>query len=194
MKKLAQLVLAATLGISASYATADAISDAAMSDIRSEQAKARDEYRHPQQTLRFFGLKPDMTVVEISPGGGWYADILYSVVKNEGKYVAAHFYVDESTSDFYKKSVERFKQNTKPGMKYEGAQVTAFDPMKALDIADAGSADMVLTFRNIHNWYMRHGDEGIDNAFGAFFKALKPGGILGVVEHQLPESADDEAM
>ena len=194
MKKLAQLVLAATLGVTATYASADAISDAAMSDIRSEKAKARDEYRHPQQTLRFFGLKPDMTVVEVSPGGGWYADILYSVVKEEGKYVAAHFYVDDSSSDYYKKSVKGFKEKTKPGMKYEGAEVTAFDPMKALDIAKAGSADMVLTFRNVHNWYMGHGEEGINNAFGAFFKALKPGGVLGVVEHELPESADVEAM
>ena len=194
MKKLAQLVLAATLGVTATYASADAISDAAMSDIRSEKAKARDEYRHPQQTLRFFGLKPDMTVVEVSPGGGWYADILYSVVKEKGKYVAAHFYVDDSSSDYYKKSVKGFKEKTKPGMKYEGAGVTAFDPMKALDIAKAGSADMVLTFRNVHNWYMGHGEEGINNAFGAFFKALKPGGVLGVVEHELPESADDEAM
>jgi len=194
MKKLAHLVLAATLGVTATYASADAISDAAMSDIRSEKAKARDEYRHPQQTLRFFGLKPDMTVVEVSPGGGWYADILYSVVKEEGKYVAAHFYVDDSSSDYYKKSVKGFKEKTKPGMKYEGAEVTAFDPMKALDIAKAGSADMVLTFRNVHNWYMGHGEEGINNAFGAFFKALKPGGVLGVVEHELPESADVEAM
>ena len=194
MKKLAQLVLAATLGVTATYASADAISDAAMSDIRSEKAKARDEYRHAQQTLRFFGLKPDMTVVEVSPGGGWYADILYSVVKEEGKYVAAHFYVDDSSSDYYKKSVKGFKEKTKPGMKYEGAEVTAFDPMKALDIAKAGSADMVLTFRNVHNWYMGHGEEGINNAFGAFFKALKPGGVLGVVEHELPESADVEAM
>tara|TARA_B100001013_G_scaffold298457_1_gene199318 strand:+ start:213 stop:1064 length:852 start_codon:yes stop_codon:yes gene_type:complete len=194
MKKLAQLVLAATLGVTATYASADAISDAAMSDIRSEKAKARDEYRHPQQTLRFFGLKPDMTVVEVSPGGGWYTDILYSVVKEEGKYVAAHFYVDDSSSDYYKKSVKGFKEKTKPGMKYEGAEVTAFDPMKALDIAKAGSADMVLTFRNVHNWYMGHGEEGINNAFGAFFKALKPGGVLGVVEHELPESADVEAM
>ena len=194
MKKLAQYVLAATLGVSATYASADAISDAAMSDIRSAQAKVRDEYRNPQQTLRFFGLKPDMTVVEISPGGGWYADILYSVVKEEGKYVAAHFFVDESTNDYYKKSVDGFKEKLKPGMKYEGAELTAFDPVKALDVAKAGSADMVLTFRNVHNWYMRHGDEGIDNAFGAFFKALKPGGVLGVVEHELPESASDEAM
>ena len=91
-------------------------------------------------------------------------------------------------------SIEGFKEKMKPGMKYEGAELTAFDPMKALDISEAGSADMVLTFRNVHNWYMRNGDEGIDNAFGAFFKALKPGGVLGVVEHELPESADDEAM
>jgi len=194
MKKLAQIVLAATLSVTATYASADAISDAVMSDIRSDKAKVRDEYRNPQQTLRFFGLKPNMTVVEISPGGGWYADILYSVVKENGKYVAAHFYVDEETSGYYKKSVEGFKEKMKPGMKYEGAELTAFDPMKALDISEAGSADMVLTFRNVHNWYMRNGDEGIDNAFGAFFKALKPGGVLGVVEHELPESADDEAM
>jgi len=194
MKKLAQIVLAATLGVTATYASADAISDAVTSDIRSDKAKVRDEYRNPQQTLRFFGLKPNMTVVEISPGGGWYADILYSVVKESGKYVAAHFYVDEETSGYYKKSVEGFKEKMKPGMKYEGAELTAFDPMKALDISEARSADMVLTFRNVHNWYMRNGDEGIDNAFGAFFKALKPGGVLGVVEHELPESADDEAM
>ena len=194
MKKLAQIVLAATLGVTATYASADAISDAVTSDIRSDKAKVRDEYRNPQQTLRFFGLKPNMTVVEISPGGGWYADILYSVVKESGKYVAAHFYVDEETSGYYKKSVEGFKEKMKPGMKYEGAELTALDPMKALDISEAGSADMVLTFRNVHNWYMRNGDEGIDNAFGAFFKALKPGGVLGVVEHELPESADDEAM
>ena len=71
MKKLAQYVLAATLGVSATYASADAISDAAMSDIRLPVKS--DEYRNPQQTLRFFGLTPDMTVVEISPGGGWYA-------------------------------------------------------------------------------------------------------------------------
>ncbi len=194
MKKLAQLLLAATLSMSANIVFADAISDAVKSDIRSAQAKVRDEYRNPQQTLRFFGLKPDMTVVEISPGGGWYADILYSVVKENGHYVAAHFYVDDSTSDYYKKSLKGFKEKTKPGMKYEGTEVTAFHPVKALDIAKAGSADMVLTFRNVHNWYMGQGDKGIDNAFGAFFKALKPGGVLGVVEHELPESADDEAM
>lgn len=194
MKKLAQIVLAASLGFSANYATADAISDAAMSDIRTAKAKVRDEYRNPQQTLRFFGLTSDMTVVEVSPGGGWYADIISSVVKDDGQYVAAHYYVDESTNDYYKKALDGFKEQTKPGMKYEGALITAFHPTKALDIAQAGSADMVLTFRNVHNWYMRSEDEGVDNAFGAFFKALKPGGVLGVVEHQLPESADNEAM
>jgi predicted methyltransferase len=194
MKKLAQLVLAATLSMSASYATADAISQAAMSDIRSAQAKARDEYRNPQQTLRFFGLKPDMTVVEIWPGGGWYADIISSVVKGEGKYIAAHFFVDDTAPGYYQRSLDGFKQKTQPGMKYEGVEVTAFHPTKALDIAAPGSADMVLTFRNVHNWYMREGNEGVDKAFGAFFTALKPGGVLGVVEHELPESADDEAM
>jgi len=194
MKKLAQLMLAVTLGMSACYASADAISDAVKSELRTSDAKARDEYRKPQQTLRFFGLKPEMTVVEISPGGGWYTDILYPVVKDSGKYVAAHFYVDESTNDYYKKALAAFKEKTQAGGKYEGAAVTAFHPTKALDIIDAGSADMVLTFRNVHNWYMREGDTGIGNAFGAFFKALKPGGVLGVVEHELPASADDAVM
>lgn len=194
MKKIAQVILAATLGMSATYVSADAISDAAMSEARSAAAKVRDEYRNPQQTLRFFGLQPEMTVVEISPGGGWYTDILYPVVKAEGQFVAAHFYVDESSNEYYKKSLASFVEKTQPGMRYEGTEVTAFDPMKALEVAAPGSADMVLTFRNVHNWYMRHGDEGIDNAFGAFFAALKPGGVLGVVEHELPESADDSAM
>ncbi|MEC8417959.1 MAG: methyltransferase [Pseudomonadota bacterium] len=194
MKKLAQFVLAATLGMSSGFATADAISDAAMSDLRTSKAKARDEYRNPQQTLRFFGLQPDMTVVEVSPGGGWYTDILYPVVKESGKYVAAHFYVDENSNEYYKKALAAFKKKTEAGEKYQGATVTAFHPTKALDIIDAGTADMVLTFRNVHNWYMREGDEGIDNAFGAFFTALKPGGVLGVVEHELPESAENDAM
>ncbi|WP_394222285.1 class I SAM-dependent methyltransferase [Alteromonas gracilis] len=194
MKKLAQLVLAATLGVTATYASADAISDAVKSELRTSDAKSRDEYRKPQQTLRFFGLKPDMTIVEISPGGGWYTDILYPVVRDSGKYVAAHFYVDEDTSDYYKKALAAFKKKTEAGQQYQGATVTAFHPTKALDVIDAGTADMVLTFRNVHNWYMREGDTGIDNAFGAFFKALKPGGVLGVVEHELPESASDEAM
>ncbi|GFD78754.1 methyltransferase [Tenacibaculum sp. KUL118] len=194
MKKLAQYVLAATLGITATYASADAISDAVKSELRSSDAKSRDEYRKPQQTLRFFGLKPDMTVVEISPGGGWYTDIIFPVVRDSGKYVAAHFYVDESSSDYYKKALAAFKAKTEAGQVYEGATVSAFHPTKALDIIDAGTADMVLTFRNVHNWYMREGDKGIENAFGAFFNALKPGGVLGVVEHELPESADDEAM
>lgn len=194
MKKLAQFVLAATLGMSTNYATADAISDAVKSEVRSSEAKSRDEYRKPQQTLRFFGLKSDMTVVEISPGGGWYTDILYPVVRDNGKYVAAHFYVDENSNEYYKKALAAFKQKTEVGQKYEGATVTAFHPTKALDVIDEGTADMVLTFRNIHNWYMREGDQGINNAFGAFFKALKPGGTLGVVEHELPESAKDETM
>ncbi|MBO7921233.1 class I SAM-dependent methyltransferase [Alteromonas sp. K632G] len=194
MKKLAKLVLAATLGMSATYASADAISDAAMSEHRSAQAKVRDEFRNPQQTLRFFGVKPDMTVVEISPGGGWYADIIAPLVQKEGQYIAAHFFVDESTNDYYRKSLENFNQKVKDSAPYQGVKVTAFHPTKALDIAEPGSADVVLTFRNIHNWYMGQGTEGIDNAFGAFFKALKPGGVLGVVEHELPESADDAAM
>lgn len=172
----------------------DAISEAASHPQRSSEHRARDEYRHPQQTLRFFGIEPGMTVVEISPGGGWYTDILAPLVKDSGKLYAAHFHIDENTRDYFKKSRKKFEQKAKSDPTYSAVTVTSFHPTDALEVAPAGSADAVLTFRNVHNWYMRHGDEGVKNAFDAFFKALKSGGVLGVVEHRLPESADDEAQ
>ncbi|MEW9797710.1 class I SAM-dependent methyltransferase [Alteromonas sp. CYL-A6] len=194
MKKLALYFTASVLSLSAFTASADAISDAVKSDNRSAEAKLRDEYRHPQQTLRFFGVEPDMTVVEIWPGGGWYTDILTAVVKGEGKYVGAHFYVDNETRDYYRNARAKFSEKVKTYPPYSEVVVATFHPVKALDIVDAGSADVVLTFRNVHNWYMNAGLEGLDNAFKAFYDALKPGGVLGVVEHELPESASDDAM
>ncbi len=189
MSRVALLVL---ILVSTSIQAKDFITQAASSDLRSSEAKARDEYRHPQQTLRFFGLQPEMTVVEIWPGGGWYADILAPLVSGKGQYIAAHFLIDDDTPEFFVNSRQRFEQRIAQLEPYSGAQVTSFHPTKSGAIADKGSADMVLTFRNVHNWYMRQGQTGMDKSFKAFSRALKKGGILGVVEHRLPEDMADE--
>ena len=182
------LILAGT----STTVTADSILRAANHKDRPAEQRIRDEFRHPQQTLRFFGIQPNMSVVEISPGGGWYTNILAPLLDENGQLYAAHFYVDENTNDYFKRSLEGFKKKVAEHGPYKNIKITAFHPEKALDVAPEGSADMVLTFRNVHNWYMRHGDSGIENAFSAFFKALKKGGVLGVVEHRLPEDADND--
>lgn len=190
-RTLTSVALAATMALP-SLAIADSLQDVLQSDIRSASAKSRDEYRHPQQTLRFFGIEPSMTVVEISPGGGWYTDILAPLVKENGKFVAAHFYIDENSGDYFKKSRKAFEDKVKNHPPYQAIEVSSFHPTKIAVAATPGSADAVLTFRNVHNWYMRHGEQGVESAFAGFFDTLKSGGILGVVEHRLPESASDE--
>ena len=190
-KFVLSLSLALTL-LCPALAYADAIADAVADENRPLTQRNRDEYRHPQQTLRFFDVQPAMAVAEISPGGAWYGNILAPLLKTKGTYYAAHFYIDKDSNPYFKKSLEGFIQQTKINPAYQSTKVTAFHPTKALDFAPAGSLDRVLTFRNIHNWYMQHGEEGVKNAFAAFFKALKPGGVLGVVEHRLPESMSDD--
>ncbi|MCG7547106.1 methyltransferase [Pseudoalteromonas sp. Of7M-16] len=167
------------------------IAKAAQSSERAESNRARDKYRNPVQTLEFFGLKPNMTVVEIAPGGGWYTEILAPTIKGQGTLYAAHFPAD-SEVEYYKKSLAAFKGKISSDTRFSEIKMTEFSALTHHDIAPAGSADMVLTFRNVHNWYMRPGDEGVLKSFKAFHKALKPGGILGVVEHRLPEHRDTE--
>ncbi len=158
-------------------------------EVRSESAQ-RDQYRHPLQTLTFFDIQPSMTVVEIWPGvGGWYTEILAPYLREQGKFYAAHFNAD-SSSAFYRDSRQSFlkKISNKPAQ-YDLLETTTFDPPEHITIAPAGSVDLVLTFRNIHNWYMRGGgDQRVGAAFKAFYRALKPGGVLGIVEHRLPVS------
>ena len=185
-------ILVCTSLLSSSAVFADALQDAVQADSRSSAERARDEYRHPQQTLRFFGVQPDMAVAEISPGGGWYSNILAPLLKEKGQYYAAHNYVDDNSSDYYRNGLTKFQQKVAADSNFSNTKITAFHPTKALNFAPAGSLDRVLTFRNVHNWYMGEGQAGIDSAFASFFAALKPGGVLGVVEHSLPESFDDE--
>lgn len=149
---------------------------------RSVEHKARDIYRHPLQTLEFFALKPNMAVVEIWPGGaGWYTEILAPYLKKQGKLYAAHFAAD-SDIPYFQKNLKKFIDKTKAHPEiYTDVVITELNPPNKLFIAPKGSADRVLTFRNVHNWIKR--DQAAE-VFKAMFQALKPGGILGVVEHR----------
>jgi len=186
---VASLTLTSTMALSHNHESS--LSHAVQSSERSAKNSARDEYRHPEQTLAFFGFKPTMTVVEIAPGGGWYSEILAPALKEQGLYYAAHFPSDSSVG-YYQRSLAAFKQKVAEDERFSKVEISEFAPLTHTDIAPAGTADMVLTFRNVHNWYMGKDTEGALSAFKSFYTALKPGGTLGVVEHRLDESRADE--
>lgn len=159
---------------------------------RSEANRARDVHRHPRETLLFFGLRPDLTVVEIWPGAGWYTEILAPALRKRGKYYAAHFHVDEKSPRYMAPARAAFLKAlaARPEI-YDRVTVTGFGAPGQPAIAPRGSADLVLTFRNVHNWTAARNDEA---SFRAFYDALKPGGVLGVVEHRAREGAPLEQM
>ena len=151
-------------------------------DHRSDANRARDKYRHPKQTLEFFGLRQDMTVMEVSPGGGgWYTEILAPTLREHGQYIAAGW-DPNSTSEYVKTNSKKFadKLAARPDL-YDRAKVTALQAPNALKPVPDGTVDMVVTFRNIHGWM---GNDSADATIKAMYAALKPGGILGVVEHR----------
>lgn len=158
-------------------------------DHRSERNRSRNGERRPGKTLAFFGIAPDMTVVEIAPGGGWYTEILAPYLKREGTLYAAHYDPDHER-EYFRNSVARFKEKLaeNPAL-YGDVKVSVFSPPDNMAPAPDGSADLVVTFRNTHGW-MRNGDAM--NAFRSMHRALKPGGILGVVQHRGdPDAAQD---
>lgn len=171
----------------AAAADAGPLLDAAIAGAhRSDANKKRDQYRHPKETLLFFGLKPDMTVVEISPGGGWYTDILAPVLKDKGKYIGAHNNPDGSPAAQKGRAAFIDRKTANPDV-FGKMVVTSFGKGIENNISAPGSADMVLTFRNVHNW---DAAGFAPQAFQAFYTALKPGGVLGVVEHRMPEGRE----
>jgi predicted methyltransferase len=153
---------------------------------RSAENKARDKYRHPKETLLFFGLQPDIAVVEISPSRGWYTEVLAPVLRDRGQYYAAVSAVTEKSPDAVKKNDADYRGmlSGAPDL-YGKVKLSVLSP-GALQVAPPGSADLVLTFRNVHNW-AKAGT--VDAMFKAFNDALKPGGTLGVVEHRAKPDA-----
>lgn len=167
---------------------ADRLSQAMAGDHRTDKNRARDKYRHPKETLEFFGLKPDMTVVEIWPGGGWYSDILAPALKGSGKYYAATHPRDTGQANI-ERMLKGYDAKLKSRADVFGEVIPTEVGRKKTVIAPPGSADMVLTFRNVHNW-MKRGFASV--IFQAMYDGLKPGGILGVVEHRAdPEDFPD---
>jgi predicted methyltransferase len=182
------LIAALAAPCAAMAAPSAAIRAAIANPARLEAERPRDAYRHPAETLDFFGVAPGQTVVEYSPGGGWYSRILVPLLDGKGTYVAAVGNNARSQDGATKMLA------TIPGG--ANAKIIPFDPAAAT-LAPAGTADRVLTFRNVHNLMMQRysgtDDDAVAKAFFvAAFKALKPGGVLGVVDHRLPENASAE--
>lgn len=174
---------------SASDFTAGQLGRVVAGSWRSPADRARDVYRHPRATLQFFGIRPDQTVIEITPGGGWYSAILAPLLRDNGQYIAAvQAPASSALAARYAASLAR-KFAADPAL-YGRAKVVKFDPVAPVFGAPA-SADLVLTFRNVHNWVMA---DTAPAMFKGFYAVLKPGGTLGVVEHRADDGASLETV
>ncbi len=189
MKRLILAALLAT-GIAGAAQADDALKAAIAGEHRAESNRARDVYRHPYETLTFFGIKPNMTVVELVPSGGWYTEILAPYLREKGKLIGAGQAI--APGNRYGEALKK-KLDSNPAL-YDKVVTSVFEPPARYDIAAPNSVDMVLTFRNLHNW-VGNGDEAVKTTFKEIHKVLKPGGVLGVVDHRLPASMkqDDKA-
>jgi len=166
-------------------AAKSALGQAVAASHRSDANRARDKYRHPVETLGFFGVKPTDTVVEIWPGGGWYTEILAPYLAEKGKLIVA------SPAGRGSEGIAK-RLDADPTL-FGKVERANFPTILGGTGVAPGSVDAVVTFRNVHNWgagYM-HPDKTSysDEAFREMFAMLKPGGVLGVVDHRLPESA-----
>ena len=168
----------------------DALSRAVAGAHRTPDFRSRDHWRHPEETLEFFGLRADMNVIEVYPGGGWYTEILAPFLREEGQLVAAH-YGDQSGSEYRTDSHRKFvaKLEAQPSV-YDRVEVIAYDPAKGDTLGKPGSADMVLTFRNIHSFI---GAGTLDKFLRDAHAVLKKGGVLGVVQHRARAGTDPGA-
>lgn len=154
---------------------------------RGDEAE-RDMERHPAETLEFFGIDPSSTIIEIWPGSGWYTDVLAPwIAGNGGQYIAAHFALSSENPN---------RRNSRAGFETHVSDHAVFGNVRIVDfgqrsgaLVEPGSADAVLTFRNVHNWMMFGYAE---KAFDDFYAALRPGGVLGVVDHRLPSTREQD--
>ncbi len=168
---------------------------------QAEEVQARYQYRHPQETLEFFGIAPGMTVVEALPGGGWYTKVLLPYIGQEGRLIGADYsgdmyplfgFFSEEQLEEQKKFVTDFPAEAKGWAGDDGASVSAF-VFGAMPEEMKGQADAVLFIRALHNLARFEGEGGfLTTALQNAFDVLKPGGIVGVVQHQAREEMTDE--
>ncbi len=169
--------------IAAATAPSPALLAAVNASSRTQMNVQRDRYRHPAQTLAFFDVKPTDTVVEIWPSGGWYTEILAPYLQRKGTlYVAA-------PNEKGLSGVNAL-QSAKPAV-YGGLKEAMFPAAAGQQGVPDGTADVVLTFRNVHNWRFGATDR-TQTAFDQMYAMLKPGGTLGLVEHHLPEGMSSD--
>jgi len=195
-RPLLALTTAALLSLAAGQSQAQQ-SDAARlqalitGEHRSAANIARNAARHPVETLQFFGLASGQTVIEILPGGGWYTEIIAPFLKGNGVYYAAHF-SPRSEIGYQPPMLETYQAMLAANPELYGeTRLTHLYPPSETQIAPPGSADLAMSFRNVHNWIMFGTQK---EHFAAFYAALKPGGILGIVEHRAPEGSSMEVM
>ncbi len=152
---------------------------------------ARNAARHPVETLDFFGLRPDMTVLEILPALGWYTEILAPYLAANGRLYVAHFSPD-GILPYMPQALEMFEKRMfrEPEI-FAKVTVRHINPPREISVTPPGTADLALTFRNVHNWIMADQEHAY---FAAFFQALKPGGVLGVVEHRAKPDTSMDSM
>jgi len=158
---------------------------AVSSEERDPKNTIRDSSRHPLETLSFFGIKSDMTIIELSPGGGWYTEILANFLHEPGKLIAAHF-DPNSERAYYKRSRANFEKKMSANSMFDTVEMVAINS----NLAEPNTVDAVLTFRNLHNWL----GSDMDLIFSNSYKALKPGGLFGVVEHRAKPGTSMETM
>jgi predicted methyltransferase len=169
---------------SASDFTANQLDSVLAGNWRSATNSARDVYRHPKATLQFFGIQPDQTVIEITPGTGWYSEILAPLLHDNGHYIAA-VQIPAGGGEARRDGDALHQKFAADAAHYGNAKFVEFDP-KAPVLGLPGSADVVLTFRNVHNWVMA---DTAPAMFKAFYAVLRPGGVLGVVDHRADDAA-----
>jgi predicted methyltransferase len=168
----------------------DALAKAIAGSHRAEANVARDEARHPRETLEFFGFAQGQTVIEVSPGGGWYTEILAPVLRGHGKLVAAHFPEDAESAYAQRVRGEFLAKLAAEPAIYDEVEVIGYKAGSENALGAPGSADLVVTFRNMHS--LLRSDQ-LEEFIGDAFAVLKSGGLLGVVQHRAPAGSDPEA-
>jgi predicted methyltransferase len=175
----------AAMPTEAQTAALSSLDSAIAGSHRSVENRARDAFRNPKATLEFFGFKPNQTVIEITPGGGWFTEILAPALRDQGRLITAVPNPATANSDgaknYYSRSNTEFRAKLAGDVANFGRVETVEFDLKNPTLGAANSADMVVTFRNVHNW-TGSGSDG--KMFKAFFDVLKPGGVLGVEEHR----------
>lgn len=174
------LIVGACATSSTRQSTTQALDRILAGDQRPEADRARDRYRHPKATLLFFGIRPEMSVLEVWPEPGWYTQVLAPLLADKGKYYAGVIAPDPK-SEYITRRLDGYRQTLAARPEIYGHVAVVTFPLDGSDAVPPGSLDMVLTFRNIHNWMAR---DQAAAAFATMYRALKPGGVLGVTEHR----------